>query len=132
MGRRLFAELTAARAADRTGATLDAASRRLEVQQVSQLLNEQQENFAASSRLNDLATQRIIDAQGRLLLVIVAGLLLLASVIAGASWLLRRGVLTPLARLQQATRQIAAGNLDFVLGLLGGRRVDAVAGISTP
>jgi len=45
--------------------------------------------------------------------------MLIASVIVGASWLLRRGVLKPITRLQQATRQVAAGNLDFVLGLRG-------------
>jgi signal transduction histidine kinase len=118
-GRRLFAELTAARAADRKEATLDEASRRFEVQQLSQLLTYQQENFNISSRLNDLATERIIDAQWQVMVVILAGLVLIASVIVGASWLLRRGVLQPIARLQQATRHVAAGNLDFVLGLRG-------------
>jgi signal transduction histidine kinase len=53
------------------------------------------------------------------MIVIVAGLALIASVIVGASWLLRRGVLALIAGLQQATRQVAAGNWDFVLGMRG-------------
>jgi light-regulated signal transduction histidine kinase (bacteriophytochrome) len=35
------------------------------------------------------------------------------------SWFLRRDVLAPIAGLQQATRQVAAGNLDFILGIRG-------------
>ena len=118
-GRRLFAEITAARGAGREDATLDGAGRRFEMQLLVQLLTYQQENFSDSSRLNDLATERIIDAQWRVMIVILGGLALLASAIAGASWLLRRGVLAPIAGLQQATREVAAGNWDFILGTRG-------------
>lgn len=117
--RRLFAELTAARGADRADAGLDDASRRFEAQLLSQLLTYQQENFTYAFRLNNLATERIIDAQRRVMIVILAGLALIASIIVGVSWFLRRGVLAPIAGLQQATRQVAAGNWDFVLGLRG-------------
>ena len=116
-GARLFAELTAARDAYPENAVLDDASRRFEMQLLSQLLTYQQQNFTDSSRLNDLATERIIDAQRRLMIAIVAGLALIASMIVGASWFLRHGVLAPIARLQQAARQVAAGNLGFVLGI---------------
>ncbi len=118
-GRRLFAELTAALGADRADAPLDDASRRFETQLLSQLLTYQQETFTNAFRLNNIATQRIIDAQRRVMIVILAGLTLIASVMVGASWLLRRGVLAPIAGLQQATRQVAAGNLDFILGIRG-------------
>ena len=118
-GRRLFAELTAAHGADRADARLDDASRRFEAQLLSQLLTYQQENFTDALRLNDIVTERIIDAQWREMIVILAGLALIASIIVGASWRLRRGVLAPIAGLQQATRQVAAGNWDFVLGLRG-------------
>src|SRR5450759_687074 len=53
------------------------------------------------------------------MIVILAGLALIASIMVGASWFLRRGVLAPIAGLQQATRQVAAGNWDFVLGIRG-------------
>jgi signal transduction histidine kinase len=118
-GRRLFAELTAARGGDREDAPLDDASRRFEAQLLSQLLTYQQENFTDAYRLNNLATERIIDAQRRVMIVILAGLALIASSIVGASWFLRRDVLAPIARLQQATRQVAAGNLEFILGIRG-------------
>ena len=118
-GRRLFVKLTAARGAGREDATLDDASRRFETQLLSQLLTYQQENFDDSSRLNDFATERIIDAQWRMMIVILAGLALIASVIVGASWLLRHGVLAPIAGLLQGTRQVAAGNLHYVLGMHG-------------
>ena len=118
-GRRLFAALTAARGADREDAPLDDASRRFETQLLGQLLTYQQENFTDASRLNNFATERIIDAQQRLMMVILAGLTLIASVIVGASWLLRRGVLAPIAGLQRAAREVAAGNWNFRLGMGG-------------
>jgi signal transduction histidine kinase len=117
--RRLFAEITAARGADRTDAPLDDANRRFEAQLLSQLLTYQQDSFTDAFRLNDLATARIIDAQRRVMIVIIAGLALLASIIVGVSWFLRRDVLAPIAGLQQATRQVAAGNWDFILGIRG-------------
>jgi signal transduction histidine kinase len=116
-GRRLFAEITAARGADRTDAPLDDASRRFETQLLGQLLTYQQENFTDALHLSNLATERIIDAQRRVMIVILAGLALIAAIIVGTSWFLRRGVLAPIAGLQQATRQIAAGDWDFVLGI---------------
>jgi signal transduction histidine kinase len=118
-GRRLFAELTGARDADREDAPLDDASRRFETQLLGQLLTYQQENFTDAFRLNNLATERIIDAQRRVMIVILAGLTLIASMIVSASWLLHRGVLAPIAGLQQAARQVAAGNWDFILGIRG-------------
>jgi signal transduction histidine kinase len=117
--RRLFAELTAAHDADRSDAPLDDASRRFEAQLLGQLLTYQQENFTDALRLNNLATERIIDAERRVMIVILAGLALIASIIVGTSWFLRRDVLAPIAGLQQATRQVAAGNWDFVLGIRG-------------
>lgn len=118
-GRRLFAEITAAHAADRGDAPLDDASRHFEAQLLSQLLTYQQEDYTDASRLNDVATERITEVQQRLRIVILAALALIASIIVGTSWFLRRDVLAPIAGLQQATRQVAAGNWDFVLGLRG-------------
>jgi signal transduction histidine kinase len=116
-GRRLFAEITAASGAARADAPLDDASRRFEAQLLSQLLTYQQENSTDAFRLNNLATERIIEAERQVMIVILAGLALIASIIVGASWRLRRDVLAPIAGLQQATRQVAAGNWDFVLGI---------------
>jgi signal transduction histidine kinase len=119
VGRRLFTDLTGAHGANREDAPLDDASRRFEVQLLSQLLTYQQENFTDALRLNNLATERIIDAQRGVMIVILAGLPLIAAIIVGTSWFIRRGVLAPIAGLQQATRQVAAGNWDFVLGIRG-------------
>jgi signal transduction histidine kinase len=118
-GRRLFTEITAARSADREGAPLDDASRRFEVQLLGRLLSYQQENFSDALRLTNLATERIIEAERRVMIVILAGLALIASTIVSASWFLRRGVLAPIAGLQQATRQLAAGNWNIALDLRG-------------
>ena len=114
--RGLFTEFTAARDADRTEATPDDASRRYEAQLLGQLLTYQQENFTDAFRLTNLATERIIDTQQRLMIVIIAGLALIAAIIVGVSWFIRRAVLAPIAGLQQATRQVAAGNWNFILG----------------
>jgi len=114
-GPRLFAEVTAEVDADHTDAPLDDAGRRFEALLLSQLLTYQQENLTDAFRLNNLATDRIVDAQRRMMMVTLAGLALIALVISGASWFLRRGVLAPLAVLQHATRQVAAGDLNFSL-----------------
>ena len=116
-GLRLFTEITAAELAGRADAPLDEAGRRHEAQLLSQLMAYQQENFADALRLTDLATQRIMDAEWRVMIAILAGLSLIASIIMAASWFLRRGVLVPIAELQQATRQVGAGNWNFVLDL---------------
>lgn len=116
-GRRLFEELTAARGSNRADAASDDASQRFETQLLGQLLTYQQENFSHAVRLSDLATERIIDAQYRVMRAILAGLALIAAIMVGASWFVRRAVLAPIAGLQQATRQLAAGNWNVVLGL---------------
>jgi len=126
-GRRLFAEITAASGAARADAPLDDASRRFEAQLLSQLLTYQQENSTDAFRLNNLATERIIEAERQVMIVILAGLALIASIIVGASWFLRRDVLAPIAGLQQATRQVAAGNWDYVLGIRGDDEIGELA-----
>ncbi|MDP2239009.1 MAG: ATP-binding protein [Burkholderiales bacterium] len=121
--RGLFAEITAARGADRADAPLDKASLQFETQLLSQMLSYQQENLTDAFRLNNLATEHIIDAQQRMMLVILSGLALIAAIIVGTSWFLRRNVLAPIAGLQQATREVAAGNWDFILGMRGGDEI---------
>jgi signal transduction histidine kinase len=79
----------------------------------SRLLILQQESLADAFHLNDAANVRITEAQRRVVLVIAAGLGLIAAAMCGAAWLIRRNVLTPIARLQQATREVAAGNWTF-------------------
>jgi signal transduction histidine kinase len=112
----LFAELVAARGAQHIDVSLDAASQRFEAQLLGQLLTYQQENFTDALRLNRRASERIVDAERRTMLVSLAGLALIAALIAGASWFLRRGVLAPIAELQRATRQVAAGHWVTIPG----------------
>jgi signal transduction histidine kinase len=118
-GQHLFAELTRAHGANPADVPLDDVSRRFEAQLLGQLLTYQQENFTDAFRLTNLATERIIEAERRVMIVILAGLVLIASIIVGMSWFLRRAVLAPIAGLHQATRQVAAGNWDYVLGIRG-------------
>ncbi len=126
-GQRLFTELTAARGAELADDAFDDAGRRFEAQLLGLLLTYQQDNFNDAFRLTNLATERIIGAQRRVRMAIIAALALIAAIIAGTSWFLRRGVLAPIARLQQATRQVASGNWDYVLGIRGDDEVGALA-----
>jgi len=89
--------------------------RRFEAQLSSQLLLMQQDSLTDVSRLALHASERIEAAQQRMLLVIIGGLALLALTTAGGAWVIQRNVLRPVARLEEATREIAAGNLTFQL-----------------
>lgn len=117
--RATFAALTATGHESGSAKPPDESPRLFEAQLLSRLLNYQQEDFTDTFRLNNLSTERIIDAQRRMMIVILAGLALIASIMVGTSWFLRRGVLAPIAALQQAARQVAAGNWDYVLALRG-------------
>ena len=111
---RIFSELLASRGAADTEAT-----RRFEAQLSSRLLILQQESLAAALRLSDFSTQRINAAQRRVVVVILAGLALIALTTCVAAWLINRGVLAPIARLEQATREVAAGNWSFKMDIRG-------------
>lgn len=89
--------------------------RRFEAQLSSQLLLMQQDNLTDVSHLTVHASERIETAQRRMLGVIIGGLALLALTSAVGAWLIQRNVLRPVARLEQATREIAAGNWTFQL-----------------
>jgi signal transduction histidine kinase len=109
---RLFGEF---QAASNQQASDPEVQRRFEAQLASQLLLMQQDNQTDASLLTRHAAERIEAAQNRMLLVIVGGLVLIALTTAGGAWLIRRDVLQPVARLEQATREIASGNWTFRL-----------------
>jgi signal transduction histidine kinase len=109
---RLFGEF---QAASNQRSSDPEVQRRFEAQLASQLLLMQQDNQTDASLLTRHAAERIEAAQNRMLLVIVGGLGLLALTTAGGAWVIRRDVLQPVARLEQATREIAAGNWTFRL-----------------
>ena len=114
---RLFEELVDAPVAD-DAATADAASiRRFEDQLSSRLLILQQESLADAFRLTDFSTERITAAQQRVVIVILAGLSLIALTTGGAAWLINRSVLAPIGKLEQATREVAAGNWNYKLAI---------------
>jgi len=114
---RLFGEFRAGTAAPQPGLPVDEATRRFEAQLSSRLLILQQESLAAALRLGDYATARINAAQQRVVAVIAAGLLLMALTTIGGALLISRSVLRPIARLEQATREVAAGNWGFKLDI---------------
>jgi len=115
--RRFFTELTSAEAGSRADAPLDQSTRLFEAQLLSRMLAEQQDNFADVFRLTDLATDRISDAQQRLLAIVLLGLALIAMIKIGVSWFIHRDVLAPVARLQHAAQQVAAGNWNSTIGI---------------
>jgi signal transduction histidine kinase len=114
---RLFEELVAAPGADSSNAADIESIRRLEAQLASLLLILQQESLADAFRLTDFSTERIVAAQQRVVIVILAGLALIALSTSGAAWLINRNVLAPIHRLKQATREVAAGNWNYTLGI---------------
>jgi light-regulated signal transduction histidine kinase (bacteriophytochrome) len=117
--RQIFDDLESVSADDRTDATRAELNRRFEAQLFSRLFILQQDNLTATFRLSDVSTERSTAAQRRLLAVILSGLALIALIQFGVSWLIRRNVLAPVARLQHAAQQVAAGNWSFEFGTGG-------------
>ena len=116
---RLFEELVATPLADGANATDNELIRRFEAQLSSRLLILQQESLADAFRLTDFSTERINAAQQRVVIVILAGLALIALTTGGAAWLINRKVLAPIGRLGEATREVAAGNWNYKLDVTG-------------
>jgi signal transduction histidine kinase len=94
-------------------------SRNFEAQLLSRLSILQQDNLGDVFRLADLTTAQSNAAQRRLLVVILSGLALIALIKIGVSWLIHRDVLIPVARLQRAAQQVAAGNWNYDFGAAG-------------
>jgi signal transduction histidine kinase len=108
---RLFSEVEAA-----TGmGPADDVQRRFEVQLSSRILILQQNSLVQAEQLIRDAGTRIDEAQRRVVLVTAAGLVVMAVLTAATAWLFRRDVLGPIARLELATREVAAGNWSFEL-----------------
>lgn len=117
----IFRELVASPAVEGVQLVSQAGSalQRFEAQLSRKLLVLQQESLVDAFRLGDFSTARISEAQRRVVMVFLVGLLLIALTTAGAAWLMHRGVLRPISRLQHATREIAAGNWSYKLDLRG-------------
>ena len=120
---RLFGELVSAPVADGANAADDESIRRFEAQLSSRLLILQQESTADAFRLTDFSTERINAAQQRVVIVILAGLALIALSTGVAAWLINRNVLAPIGRLKQATREVAAGNWNYKLDIGSGDEI---------
>jgi signal transduction histidine kinase len=108
---RLFSEVDAATG---TG-TVDETQRRFEAQLSSRILILQQNSLVDAEQLIHDAGARIDETQHRVVLVTGLGLLVMALLTAATAWLFRRDVLGPIARLELATREVAAGNWSFEL-----------------
>ena len=115
---RLFEELVATPAADSANAADNESIRRFETQLAGLLLSLQQESLADAFRMTDFSTERIIAAQQRVVIVILAGLAVIALSMGGAGWLIYRNVLAPIGRLKQATTEVAAGNWNYKLDIV--------------
>ena len=109
---RLFTELV------RPGVDSDVdvvAEQRYLAQLTTRLLLQHQEIANDAFQLSDHTRARIDAAQRRLIFVILGGLALLALTTAVAAWLIHGKVLRPVRHIEEGTRQVAAGNLDFQL-----------------
>ena len=115
---RIFEELASAPAANDANVAEKESIQRFEAQLSSRLLILQQESLADAFRLADFSTERINAAQQRVVLVIAAGLVLIAMTTGGGAWLINRDVLAPIGRLELATREVAAGNWNYKLATL--------------
>ena len=116
---RIFEELVATSVAQSANAADVESIRRYEAQLASRLLILQQESLANAFRLTDFSTERITAAQRRVVIVILVGLGLIALTTIGAAWLINRSVLAPIGRLEEATREVAAGNWNYKLDVAG-------------
>ena len=108
---RLFSEVDAAPG---TGA-VDDVQRRFEAQLSSRILILQQNSLVDAEQLIRDAGERIDETQHRVVLITGLGLMVMALLTAATAWLFRRDVLGPIARLELATREVAAGNWSFEL-----------------
>ncbi|HKX43829.1 MAG TPA: ATP-binding protein [Burkholderiaceae bacterium] len=124
---RIFAELAASPAPGGLDSVADEPLRRFEAQLSSRLLILQQQSLADAFLLSDHSSQRINAAQQRVVIVIIVGLGLIALTTAGVAWLINRHLLAPISRLEQATREVAAGNWNFKLDV---RRADEIGDMS--
>ncbi len=108
---RLFSEVDAS-----TGTSADDdVQRRFEAQLSSRILILQQNSLVQAEQLIHDAGERIDETQHRVVVITGLGLMVMAVLTAAAAWLFRRDVLGPIARLELATREVAAGNWSFEL-----------------
>jgi signal transduction histidine kinase len=122
---RLFTELL-----DRPDAAggLDAeATHRFQTQLTTRLLLQHQEIAGDAFQLVEYTRARIDDAQHRLFLSIMIGLTLVATTTAVAAWVIHHKVLRPVRRIEEGTREVAAGNLAFRLDLPGNDEIGRMA-----
>nr|WP_316639540.1 ATP-binding protein [uncultured Roseateles sp.] len=115
----LFGELQPLPADAPSALPADEVTRRFEVHLSNRLLIYQQESVTDAMDLGRFSTERINAAQQRVVLVIGAGLALIAAITAAAAVLVHRNVLSPIAQLEQATREVAAGNWSYQLDIPG-------------
>ena len=125
--RAAFAELSSRFAGDRAETPPRESTQRFESQLLSRLLIYQQNSHADALRLNDLATERINLVEGREVVVVLGGLALIALIAGGGAWLIHRGVLAPIVRLQRATQMVAAGDLEVRVGMARGDEIGELA-----
>jgi len=124
---RLFQDIAQAPVADGTDPAQSATLRQTEARLSSQLLALQQESLVDAFGLTDFSTGRIIAAQQRVVVVILAGLALITLSTGSAAWLIHRNVLAPIGRLKRATREVAAGNWHYTLGVVGDDEIGDLA-----
>jgi signal transduction histidine kinase len=109
---RLFGEVEAAAGG---AGPADDVQRRFETQLSSRILILQQNSLVETERLIAEAGVRIDTTQRRAVLITGISLFVMAVLTGVAAWLFRRDVLRPIARLELATREVAAGNWSFEL-----------------
>ena len=99
------------------GSIAERQYRELEDRVVSRLIGQTQEMLSATFRLADSSQAEVMNAQDVLTILIPAFTAAIAAAAIAAWILVTRRILLPLASLQRGTETVAAGNLDFRLGM---------------
>ncbi len=85
----------------------------------AQLIMEQRGSLKDAFAVANIASTRMQSTQVTLRNLSVAGLILFAIIVIGRLWLVERKVLAPIAKLRQATRELADGNWDHKIEIDG-------------
>jgi len=99
-----------------TGREKSAASQELEDRLVSLLQVRSQTMVSAAFQLHHDIGKVLMTAQQRSVWLILAILLFLTGLIAATLYWINRSIITPITRLEEGTRVIGAGNLDYRVG----------------
>lgn len=84
-----------------------------------QLVIDQRGSLNDAFELTEIASTRMQNSQSMLIKICLSGLILFTIIVIGRLWLVHRKVLAPIAKLRQATRELADGNWQHTIAIDG-------------